>query len=262
MSKIALSLLVMFSCSTVFGQGAPATAGVLEAPATLPIVFVHTISAARSHPGDAVSARTTQDVHLADGEILRRGAKITGHVVQSKPFAFDETLYARQKASVLSIRFDSIEVGGKTVPLDVTVRAIADPLTSLAAVTPEEPDVDPWGAVTQIGGDRRYLWPSPIFASDGNIVAYTRNNGVYAHLIASGACDASSVEVSIGIYSPSACGVYGFADTATETMGTQADPSTLTLVSTRHSPKVWKNSTALLEILPQGEGTDSRQSGS
>jgi hypothetical protein len=90
---------------------------------------------------------------------------------------------------------------------------------------------------------------------DGDVVAYSRHGGVYAHLIASAGCDGSDVEVSVGIYSASACGLYGFDRTSAEETGSLAQPSTLTLVSTHGSPKIWKDSTALLEVLPASPRT-------
>jgi len=164
---------------------------------------------------------------------------------------YDTTPYAVQKPSVLSIHFDSIETEHQAVPLDVTVRAMADPNTSEEARTPINHDIDPSGATVQIGGDQRYPWNAPVTNEDGDVVAYSRKGGVYAHLIASGTCDGSSVEVSVGLYSASACGLYGFDRTSAEEVGSTAHPSTLTLVSTHRSPKIWKYSTALLEVLPQ-----------
>lgn len=252
--------LLSISCSGAFAQqNNPSSADTsLNAPTALPIIFTNTVSAKGSHVGDVVSARTTQVVHLADGAVIRRGTVITGHVTAANPFIYDQTPYAHQNQSVLSVHFDSIEIGRNTVPLDVTVRALADPLTSTAAHTPINHDIDPSGATVQIGGDQRYPWSAPVVNTDGDVVAYSRRDGVYAHLIANGACDGSSVEVSVGIFSASACGLYGFAETSAQEMGTTANPSTLTLASTHVSPKLWKNSTALLEVLPNQRSIASR----
>ena len=233
-------------------------ASTLQSPATLPIVFTKTVSADGSHAGDVVLARTSQSVRLADGRILASGAKIVGHVTAANRFTYDKTPYAHQKPSVLSIHFDSIEVSGKAVPLNVTVRAMADPLTSWGAREPGPSDLDPTQTVTQIGGDQMSRWQSEVVNRDGDVVAYNKRGGVYAHLISNGRCDGSDVEVSVGIYSASACGLYGFTNVAASECGSAATPSTLTLVSTRTSPKVWKHSTALLEVLPSQQVVASR----
>lgn len=249
-SKFFAALLI--ASSAAFAQTVPGriSAVVLDAPTTLPIVFTNSVAANNAHPGDPVTARTTQLVRLDNGAVIPKGTKITAHVVAANPFVYDSTPYARQKASALSIHFDSIEVEHQAVPLSVMVRAMADPNTTQEAETSINHDIDPSGATTQIGGDQRYPWNAPVTNEDGDVVAYSRHSGVYAHLIASGGCDGSSVEVSVGIYSASACGLYGFDRTAAEEIGSPEHPSTLTLVSTHSSPKIWKYSTALLEVLP------------
>lgn len=254
-AKLVLALLVASSAAVAQTAHPPVS---LDPPTTLPIVFTKSVSAKGSRTGDSFMAKTTQAIRLADGEVIPSGARITGHVVTATPFVYDATPYARQKTSVLSLHFDSIEIGGRAVPLSVTVRAMADPITSEDARTPINHDIDPSGATTQIGGDQRYPWNAPVTNEDGDVVAYSRHGGVYAHLIASGGCDGSSVEVSVGIYSASACGLYGYDQISAEEMGSALHPSTLTLISTHVSPKVWKNSTALLEVLPDRQSVASR----
>jgi hypothetical protein len=256
LNRIAMIGLFLSSAVAMAQGGKGGTvAPTLEAPTTLPIVFTNTISAGHSHIGDPVTAKTSQIVHLPSGAVIPPGSKIVGRVVAANRFVYDETPYAHQKEATLSIKFDSVQIAGASVPLNVTVRAIADPITSEEARIPAMPhDADPQGTVTQIGGDQLTPSQSKVYSSDGDVVAYNKHGGVYAHLIANNGCDASSVEVSVGIYSASACGVYGFASASAQERGSEANPSTLTLVSTRLSPKIWKNSTALLEVLP-----DNRQ---
>jgi hypothetical protein len=256
-SKLLLAVLLVMT-STAFAQSARPGTIVVNAPTTFPIVFTKSISAKNAHAGDAVTARTTQIVRLDDSEVIPKGTKINGHVIAAKPFVYDTTPYARQQASVLSIRFDSIEIQSQAAPLDVTVRAMATPIASEDARTPINHDIDPSGTTVQVGGDQRYPWDAPVKNDGGDVVAYSRHDGVYAHLIANGACDGSSVEVSVGIYSASACGLYGFDQTSAEEVGSAAHPSTLTLVSTHQSPRIWKNSTALLEALPIQQSIASR----
>jgi hypothetical protein len=257
-AKFLVAFLV--AASSALAQTSQPTKAVvtLDAPSTIPIVFTKSFGAKGSHPGDLVTAKTTQMVRLGSAGVIPAGARVTGHVVAANPFVYDTTPYAHQKASVLSIHFDSIEVDHQAVPLGVTVRAMADPLTSEDARIPINHDIDTSGATTQIGGDQRYPWNAPVTNEDGDVVAYSRHGGVYAHLIASGDCDGSSVEVSVGLYSASACGLYGFDRTSAEEVGSVEHPSTLTLVSTHSSPKIWKESTALLEVLPGHQTVASR----
>ncbi len=259
MNRTFLSTLFLSSTMVLAQSGSTATGtSSLQAPTTLPIVFTKTVSAEQSHVGDPVQARTEQVVRLASGLVIPSGTVISGHVVAATPFVYDKTPYARQQPSTLSIRFDSLQVAGVTLPLNITVRAMADPIASWDARMPNANDDRSSPSVTEIGGDQLNRSEAEVVSRDGDVVAYNKRDGVYAHLIAHGGCDGSSVEVSVGIYSASACGLYGFTDVSAQEVGSPAAPSTLTLVSTRTSPKVWKHSTALLEVLPNQQTVAAR----
>jgi hypothetical protein len=172
-----------------------------------------------------------------------------GHVAAATAFVYDKTPYAAQRESVLEIQFDSLHLAGHDLPLEVMVRAMADPLASWGARKPNLPD-DSLETVTQIGGDELVPWKSEVVNRDGDVVGYNHRNGVYAHLIAHGGCDGSTNEVSMDIYSASACGLYGFTNVSVRETGSASSPSRLSLISTHTSPKIWRHSTALLELLP------------
>jgi hypothetical protein len=158
----------------------------------------------------------------------------------------------------LSVHFDSVQVSGQQVLLNVTVRALADVVASDDAYAPLASDLDSRGARTLIGGDKLYESQDGLENNEGDVVGYKRRNGLYAHLIPSQTCDGNSFEVSMGIYSPSACGVYGFAGIRATEFGSGSVPSTLTLVSTRRSPELPKHATALLEVLPTQQASIAR----
>ncbi len=260
MSHRGLLLTLLLSSSVAFAQGGSygTATTLLQAPATLPIIFTKTISADGSNVGDVVTAKTTQPVFLSNGTTIPNGTEVSGHIVAADHFVYDKTPYARQKPSTLSIRFDRIEIANASLPLNVTVRAMADPLTSRGAREPKSTDLDSAGTVTQIGGDQLVPSQPEVRNMEGDVVAYSKRGGVFAHLIANGRCGGSDVEVSVGIYSASACGLYGFTNVMATEFGSHATPSTLTLISTRTSPKIWKSSTALLEVLPVLQTAASR----
>jgi hypothetical protein len=223
----------------------------LESPITLPVAFTRSISADNSKAGDTVEARTIQRVLLPEEGQIPSGSRVIGHVTEAHGFVYDKTPYAKQKVSILTVHFDSVEVEGRALRLNVTVRAIATPLVVADAQAPPPSDMDPLGTRTQIGGDLLVPSQAEVRNMDGDVVAYNKRDGVHAHLIASGSCDGSEVEVSVAVFSASACGAYGFGNVAVTDRGSAANPSTLTLVSTHGSPKIWKHSMALLEVLPQ-----------
>jgi hypothetical protein len=255
----------LFLTAAAFAQnGSPKPSPVeLAAKTTLPIVFTHSIDADHAHVGDAITARTIQAVTLANGQVLASGSLVNGHIVATEPFAFDKTPYAKQKQASLAIHFDTVTSKSTTVPLNVYVRAMADPIASWDARKPRPSDEDPDGTLTQIGGELLKPHQGEVITMDEDVVGYSRKGGVYAHLIpASGnsaeGCDGSDTEQSMAIFSASACGLYGFSNTAMQQSGRSGEPSTLVLVSHRNAPEIWKNTTALLEVVPVNQTTASR----
>ena len=222
----------------------------LAAPSTLPVTFTKAVSANRAKPGDPVEAKTIQRVQLPGGGLIPSGSRVVGHVVGANGFTYDKMPYAHQQPSSLSIHFDSVQMNGEAIPLNVTVRAIASPIATWNAQSPKATDMDSLGTRTQIGGDLLVPSQAEVRNVDDDIVAYNKKNGVYAHLIAHDGCDGSDVEVSVAIFSASACGAYGFGNVSVAEHGSSATPSTLILVSTHGSPELWKHTTALLEVLP------------
>jgi hypothetical protein len=257
MYRVTSTIMLVASSLAAAAQGG-ASAVQLPAQTTLPIVFTSTVTAKGAHTGDPVFAKTFQTIHLQNGATLPLGSRVVGHVAEVSAFAYDKTPYAKQKPSILTVHFDAVEANGAKIPLNVTVRAIADVFATTAAEEPVGSDNDPLGSLTLVGGE--YLIPSQseVRNMDGDVVAYNRHGGVYAHLISNGRCDGSSTEVSMGIFAATACGVYGYTNISASEFGTQQNPSTLTLTSFRTSPGIWKHSTALLEVLPQEQASVRR----
>jgi hypothetical protein len=246
--------VAFFAASGAFSQTAvSSTAELLPRLTTIPIVFTKSIDANRVHAGDPIAARTTQQIRLASGHILPAGSRVAGHVISGIPFTFDKTPYAKQKLSSLEIQFDSVADGNTQIPLSVYVRALADPLSSWDAATPKSTDLDSLGTTTQVGGDLVTPSQEEVRSQEDEVVGYKRRGGVYAHLIsASGnspeGCDASDTEQSMGIFSASACGLYGFTDITLVHSGRGSAPGTILLESRRHAPKIYAHSNALLEV--------------
>jgi hypothetical protein len=253
MKPSVVALLLIAASLLVVAQG-PEPA-LLSPGTTLPIAFSKTIEANRAHAGDRVEARTTDPVLLAKGGTLPSGSLVVGHVVSSTGFTYDTTPYAKQSHSVLVIHFDSVQMGGKdpiTIPLQVYVRAMADPLTVQAALTPNLYD-DSLRSRAQVGGDIVTPSQSEVISQSDDVVGYLKHGHVYAHLLsASGnrseGCSAGEREVSMGVFSANACGLYGFTGVTLDTTGRTGEPSTFSLGSTRRAPEIWARSAALLEV--------------
>jgi hypothetical protein len=246
--RVALFLILPTACAFAAVRSAQSSAP-LPPSIVLPIAFVNSIDSAHAKPGDLVEAVTLQRVQLSNG-VLPSGARVYGHVVAARRFARDKVPYAAQKPGMLTVHFDAVLVHGDSVPLNVKVRALAGSIATADAADAPSTDLDSLATQTQIGGDQLVPSQTEVRNREGDVVAFNRRNGVYAHLIARGDCDGGNEEVSVAMFSASACGLYGFGDATATNFGSGADPSTLTLVSTHRSPEIWKHSTALLEVLP------------
>ena len=164
----------------------------LPAQTTIPVMFTHTENAAKAKAGDVVTAKTMQVVVLPNGDQLPKGSMVTGHIVEVRPFKFDDTPYTAQQASYLSIKIDQVVNKSGPTAVVASVRALADPISAEEALTPHGIDeTDHPGTVTLIGGAHY----SPIdkhvtYGVDDDIVAYNKKQGVFAHLLP-GRCEAA-----------------------------------------------------------------------
>jgi hypothetical protein len=236
---------------------APVLSQTLPESTAIPIRFEHSIDTKSAKPGDPVIAKTMQVIVLPGGNQVAKGTVILGHIVASKTFHFDATPYAHQSPSTLSIHFDKLQSGSSAIPVNLAVRALADALDSRQAAYPHSTDdTDHVGVINLIGGIAFSPLDHMIKSEDGDAIGYNRKNGVFARLIpgqSSGAgtvlrCDGTSAEQSVAIYSPSACGVYGFGGVYMLENG-QDGSGTFTLTERGRSMKLYAGTTALLQVI-------------
>jgi hypothetical protein len=241
----SLSFLALFGSVAMV----PASRGItLPAQTTIPVIFTHTENAAKAKAGDVVTAKTIQVVLLPNGNQLPKGSLVIGHIVEARPFKFDDTDYAVQQASYLAIKIDQVVDKSGPSPVVASVRAMADPISSQEARSPHGIDeTDYLGTVTLIGGAHY----SPIdrhvtVGLDDDVVAYNKKQGVFAHLLPGGAsCPGTQTEESVGVFSPDACGLYGFASVH---LSEDSASGTFRLASTHHTVVLYAGSAALLQV--------------
>ena len=184
---------------------------VLPQSTAIPVRFEHSVDTKKAKVGDQVTAKTIQVIALPGDRSIPKGALLVGHVVALEVFHFDETPYAHQKPSMLSIHFDKLQTGDAAIPVNLSVRAIASTIDSKEAAYPHSTDdTDHLGMMILIGGTTFSPLDKMIQTEDGDAIGYNRKNGVFARLIASGSCSGTDTEQSIAIFSPDACGAYGF----------------------------------------------------
>lgn len=248
---VKASLLTAFLAVSAFA----ASAATLPRSTALPVAFSTTLEAGKVRVNDPVRAHTMQQVVLPDGTQIPKGAVLLGHVTESTGFHFDETPYAAQKPSILGIHFDQVELKNGVLPAHFTLRAIAGAGNVENATRPvNATDSEPNGPIVLVGGDTYYPPDEKVRARNGNVVAYVRKNGIYAHLLPAEAknapagmsCDAVPTEQSVAVFSAEACGVYGVYQSSLANNGNDGS-GTFVLSSTQNSVTIPAHSAALLE---------------
>ena len=230
------------------GTTVPAQSQVLPQSTAIPVRFEHSIDTKKAKVGDVVTAKTIQEVPLPGGKSIAKGALLVGHVAALDAFRFDQTPYAHQKPSMLSIHFDKLQTGDAAIPVNLSVRAIASTIDSREAGYPHGIDeTDHVGTMTLIGGRTFSPLDKMIQSEDGDAIGYNRRTGVFARLIPSGSCNGTNTEQSIAIFSPDACGAYGFGGDYLADNGRDGS-GTFTLALRGHSVKLYAGSTALLQV--------------
>jgi hypothetical protein len=202
----------------------------LPGETTIPVMFTHTENAAKAKAGDVVTAKTMQVVLLPNGDQIPKGSMVIGHIVEARPFKFDQVVDKSGPSSVVT-----------------SVRALADPISVHEALSPHGIDeTDYLGTVTLVGG--AHYSPIDKHVTDGpddDVVAYNKKQGVFAHLLPGGAsCPGTQTEQSVGVFSPDACGLYGFGSIHLEDSGS----GTFRLASTHHTVVLYAGSAALLQV--------------
>src|SRR5580658_644944 len=244
-----ISLLLSAPCATSAVQTKVPTG------TAFPVRFVRSVDAKKTRPGDRVTAKTLQVVMLSGGQRLPKGTLLVGHVVDAQPYHFNPEPYARQKASSISIHFDQIVNGNLILPVNLSVRALADTLESEWAPGPHyEDETDGAGTMILIGDDEFSPFDKTVRDDGGDVIAYNRKAGLFARLLPSDDpnskshlnCGSTSTEQSVAIFSPDACGLYGFGSVSMPHAG-RSGSGTFTLVSRGRSIKLYAGSTALLQ---------------
>ena len=132
--------------------------------------------------------------------------------------------------------------------LTTLVRALANASAVEEALTPRRIDeTDSLGTMVLVGG--AHYSPIDRHVTDGlddDVVAYNKKQGVFAHLLPGGAsCPGTQTEQSVGVFSPDACGLYGFASVH---LTDDSAAGIFRLASTHHTVILYAGSAALLQV--------------
>lgn len=96
------------------------SAGQKVISAEIPVLLAKSIDSKKLKAGDEVDAKTAAILHLTDGSVISRGAKVVGHVTQAKARSSGDA------ESALGIVFDKIDLpDGKDLAITAVIKAVA-----------------------------------------------------------------------------------------------------------------------------------------
>jgi hypothetical protein len=182
----------------------------------LPAVLDTTLDSSRSKPGEAISAKLMQDVPLPNGGKIKRNSKVSGRVL-----AVVSELGSKQAS--ITVQFDHVAVEKKSVPITVSLRALASMEAVAQARQPANPNSGygttswDWNMLL-IGGQGAFNGQRVVKSQAGQVVGKVVEPGAILGVPlanpARGCVGAppDSSEQAFWIFSTDACGTYGFND--------------------------------------------------
>jgi hypothetical protein len=224
--RVLTAVLLLGLCSSVVAQQIP--------PGTvLPVMLNTTLDARRARANDQINGKITQEVRLPDGATIRKGSRVLGHVISV-------SAASANSPSRLAFTFDRVTIGGREIPITTQLRAMASQLQVFQAKLPTN-SIDDYGTATsdwntiQIGGAGVYRGNGEVVQGNA-VVGHTTDYGaVTAKLMAvpkDGCYDEGHSVQSLWLFSPWACGVYGYSDLKVVKGGGAASPGVIELEAT------------------------------
>lgn len=219
----------------------------------LPIMTGTTLNSVKSKSGDKVTGKVMQDVVLPSGERIRAGSKVEGQVVESSS-------PSGLTGARVVLRFDRLVSGDKQTPIIVSLRSLASMSEVFDAQLPVS-TFDEYGTSTsdwttvQVGGAAVYRGDGTVRSAMEIVGRATDYGAVTAKLQPAPklGCPATAIdgEQSLWVFSPWACGTYGFEDLKIAHHGTNPPIGTIEL--TAPSPfRVRGGSGWLLRVVASG----------
>jgi hypothetical protein len=233
-----LKLFLVLVTSGIFALACPLH-GQEQLPVgtVIAIVLDHTVDSRSAKPGQHIVARIAQEVPLDDKRVIRAQSRVFGEVTEL------ENVLGQAK---LGLRFDRLELGKAEVAISTKLRALASPLdVSSAKMDSLGGDGTVHGSETtvQIGGTSVvYRGGGTVENEKGEVIGKPVHGGVLAVVTNPAGSKCASIPVTttpqaVWLFTPNACGVYGFRDIQFEN-GMDAKPGEILLI--RKNKKEWQ----------------------
>ena len=190
---VSLAFAVLMTATT-FAQEVPAGT-------VIPIMLLTTVDSAKAYDGQEISGAVMEAVPLPSGGRIPAKTKVLGHVVAAR-------LGYPESPAVLALQFDKIVFRGHEAPINVNVRAIASMVAVFDAQVPTfVPDTTPRASLmfAPVGGEAAFRPDNP----QESWREFVRFSGTPAPGCGD-RVDKPGTTGALWVFSPYACGVYGF----------------------------------------------------
>lgn len=214
---VAAVAALMLSASAQQGGHTESTKPYTQAPipsgTVLPVRLNSSVSSVRSKPEQTVKARIMQDVPLGPGSKIRAGTEVIGRVVEVIPAS-------RGTGAKVVLRFDTLRLAKRAIPIKTNVRALASPMEVEDAQIPKSgPDEatppTSWTTV-QVGSEVVYRGGGHVMDGE-NVVGEPVPDGVLSRVRANpeencpGSIGGNDRAQALWVFSSNACGAFGFS---------------------------------------------------
>jgi hypothetical protein len=228
-------LLVLATAFAIASPFAPAQD--VPAGTVLPVMLTVTLDSNKAKAGEPVAGKIMQAVALSWGGDIPKGAKVLGHVAEVQPGD-------GSSPSVLAVQFDKILVHGRTMTMKTNLRALASMMAVYDAQVPLfEPDTTPRSAVltAPVGGEAAFQPDNPEKSRDKLVL--------FSGIPATGCgtrIDGEGWTGALWVFSPYACGVYGFGKSVAIVSDGSTEPGGNIVLASRKNVLVHAGSGFLL----------------
>lgn len=226
-----------------------ATAAAVPPGTILPVRLNSSLSSSKTKPGQIITARIMQDVPLANGEKIREGSKVIGHVV-------DVSSPANADTEQISLHFDALISSGRIIPIRTILRAVAGFVAVMQAGVPTDGPVSLPIATTQVGGDTAFTSGGQVDTADGAVVGKSVNDGVLDQARPDnrqgrdcpGVVGSNKSPQAMWVFSSDACGTYGLSNVRIEHAGKTEPLGVIVLTSEKGELKLPSDAGMLLRV--------------
>lgn len=223
MSWTKLAVAFLFSATMLPAQSLPPWTA-------LPIMLNSSLNSKDNKPGEKIEGKLMQEVLLPSNSKIKSGSHVSGHVV---------SVEGSGAVSRITLTFDALQDQGHTIPLNVSLRAMAASENVFQAKTPIDAMStyeSSYGWTTkQVGGDVVFRGRGYIASPQGKVGRWN-GTGAWGKLTPAGDClatDSNDQEQALWVFSTTACGVYGFENLKVAHAGSTAPLGQITLESTK-----------------------------